>query len=248
MTRRRILSLWFPRLGAERLLRLERDGEGGPLAVVEERSGMQVISALTAAAESEGLSVGQPLRDAHAMCARLRTRSRNVQAEPLHARAPAGHRQAVAAARSRQQEGAALEDLCGRLGARIGLEAVTRRHPADSHIPEKTTTVQAAAWSVPAANWPAPPRPLLLWPPELVAAPEHPQPPARFRWRGRDWELALAAGPERIAPEWWLDDPAWRSGTRDYWVVTTAGGARLWLYYAHGGGLSPGWFCQGSFA
>ncbi len=173
-----------------------------------------------------------------------------VQAEPLHARSPAGHRQAVAAARTRLQEGAALEDLCGRLGARIGLEAITRRHPADSHIPEKTATVQAAAWSVPAADWPVPalPRPLLLWPPELVAAPEHAQPPARFRWRGRDWDLALATGPERIAPEWWLDNPEWRSGTRDYWVVTTAAGSRLWLFFAHGAGLSSGWFCQGSFA
>lgn len=551
MTRRRILSLWFPRLGAERLLRLERDGADGPLAVVEERSSMQVISSLTATAEREGLSVGQPLRDAHAMCAALRTRTRNaraeaafltalrrwagqfspwvseqppqglaadlsgcahlfggeeallaridadcaamglsvemavadtlgaawalaryagaeagsdrsgdaieqearatrsravkrrhwtrggtapqrlelprgtgriaapgqafgalaplpvsalrleaevtaqlnrlglrrigdllgqpraslarrfgrglvlrldqamgsapepvsparppdhfavrltlpdpiglmedlvagaermlpqlcarleargmgarslrleahrtdqaaetavltlarpsrdpsrilpllemklegidagygidmlrlevLQAEPLHTRAPAGHREAVAAARARKEDGAALEDLCGRLGARIGLERITRRHPAGSHIPEKTATVQAAAWSPPARDWPAPPRPrpLLLWPPELVAAPDSPRPPARFRWRGQDWELALATGPERIAPEWWLDDPAWRSGTRDYWEVTTGGGARLWLYYAHGGGLSPGWFCQGSFA
>ena len=79
-------------------------------------------------------------------------------------------------------------------------------------------------------------------------APLHPRLPAIFRWRGRDWQLAEATGPERIAPEWWLEDPNWRSGVRDYWVVLTACGERLWLFFAHGGAVSPGWFCQGSFA
>lgn len=174
-----------------------------------------------------------------------------LQAEAIHARTPAGHMQAGAAARARQEDGAALEDLIGRLGARLGLEAITRYHPAESHIPEKTFTVQAAAWSEPAAGaWPQPPRPrpLLLWRPELVTAPERPEVPERFRWRARDWELAGAEGPERIAPEWWLEDPEWRSGVRDYWVVATRSGERLWLFFAHGGALSPGWFCHGSFA
>jgi len=35
---------------------------------------------------------------------------------------------------------------------------------------------------------------------------------------------------------------------RDYWQVTTDTGERLWLYYAHGGTMSSGWFCQGAFA
>jgi protein ImuB len=49
-------------------------------------------------------------------------------------------------------------------------------------------------------------------------------------------------------PEWWLDSPDWRSGARDYWRVETAAGERLWLFYAHGGEVSGGWFCQGVFA
>jgi hypothetical protein len=61
-------------------------------------------------------------------------------------------------------------------------------------------------------------------------------------------DAPLAIGPERIAPQWWLDDPNWRSGVRDYWVVTTQQGDRLWLYYGHGGAMSSGWFCQGAFA
>lgn len=179
-----------------------------------------------------------------------RLRLEATQVEPVHARTVVGHLEAGQAVRDRQAGGAALDDLLGRLGARVGMEAITRRHPAASHIPEKTAQVLAAAWSEPAGDWPAPPapRPLLIWPPEPVAAPDVPEPPAGFRWRGRDWGLARAAGPERVAPEWWLDDPAWRSGVRDYWQVTTREGARLWLFYAHGAALSPGWFCHGRFA
>ena len=144
----------------------------------------------------------------------------------------------------------AMADLMGRLGARIGMESLIRLHPADSHIPEKTALTLAAAWSEPAGDWPAPPapRPLLMWPPEPVTAPGDPVVPAAFRWRGRDWRLASATGPERIAPEWWLDMPDWRTGTRDYWRVTCTDGVRLWLYFAHGGSKTPGWFCHGAFA
>lgn len=169
--------------------------------------------------------------------------------EPVHARQMAGHLDAARMATERLGQGAGLDDLLGKLGARIGMEAVTRLHPADSHIPEKTAKPLAAAWSEPATDWPASPtpRPLVIWRPEPVHAPQSPRPPEDFRWRRREWRLARARGPERLSPEWWLDDPAWRSGVRDYWEVTTADGMRLWLYYAHGGAMSGGWFCQGSF-
>jgi protein ImuB len=174
-----------------------------------------------------------------------------LQVEPIHARTQAGPLQAGAAAEARKSgETCGLEDLIGRLGARIGMDQITRLHPVETHIPEKTAKVLSAAWSEPATDWPAAPhaRPVLLWSPELVHAPLHPRLPAQFRWRGRDWQLAEATGPERIAPEWWLEDPNWRSGVRDYWVVLTGSGERLWLFFAHGGAISPGWFCQGSFA
>ena len=60
MPSRRILSVWFPRLGAERLLR--RGAQAGPFAVVAEDGSRQVLSALSAAAEAAGLVPGQPLR------------------------------------------------------------------------------------------------------------------------------------------------------------------------------------------
>ena len=73
-------------------------------------------------------------------------------------------------------------------------------------------------------------------------------PPEAFVWRRRRRRRAVAFGPERIAPEWWLDDPAWRSGARDYWRVETEEGERLWLFEAQGGELPGGWFAQGLFA
>ncbi len=170
--------------------------------------------------------------------------------EPVHAVQHRGHFDAADAAIARKGADSALDDLIGRLGARVGMEAITRLAPGDSHIPEKSAQVLAAAWSEPVARWPAQglARPLMLFRPEPVTAPERPDLPARFRWRGRDWQVARAAGPERIAPEWWLDEPDWRSGPRDYWRVEATGGARLWLFYAHGGAMSAGWFCQGEFA
>jgi len=170
--------------------------------------------------------------------------------EPVHDRQARGHLDAAEAAQARLTSDTRLDDLIGRLGARIGLDAITRRHPADSNIPEKTALTLAAAWSDPAPDWPRPPtpRPLVMWRPEPVTAPDDPRLTESFRWRGRTLTATAATGPERIAPEWWLDDPEWRSGVRDYWRVTTDGGERLWLYYAHGATMSGGWFCQGRFA
>ncbi len=172
-----------------------------------------------------------------------------VQSEPIHARTMAGHADARRAVRDRLEGNTAIDDLIGKLGARVGLDTITRHHPAGSNIPEKTALTLAAAWSEPARDWPLPPRPrpLLMWRPEPVTAPDTPAVPGNFRWRGRDWQLTQATGPERISPEWWLDDPNWRSGVRDYWVATTDQGDKLWLFYGHGDTMSAGWFCQGQF-
>lgn len=170
--------------------------------------------------------------------------------EPIHLRTRVGHLEAGAAVKARLEAKSGLDDLISRLGARLGMEAITRVHPGDSHIPEKTAIPVTAAWSEPVAQWPQRDRhrPLRMWRPEPVMVPDVPRLPKTFRWRGRDHAVRSVAGPERIAPEWWLDDPNWRSGQRDYWQVVTEDGHRLWLYYAHGGAMSSGWFCQGAFA
>ncbi|MCU9848321.1 DNA polymerase Y family protein [Defluviimonas sp. WL0024] len=168
--------------------------------------------------------------------------------EPVHARQVRGPND-PGDAPGRSAAETALDDLISKLGARVGMEAITRLAPADSHIPEKSAKILPAAWSEPAVDWPPPrtPRPLVIFRPEPLAAPEDPMPPARFRWRRRDLVTTAATGPERIAPEWWLDEPDWRSGTRDYWRVEVETGERLWLFFAHGGAVSGGWYCQGTF-
>ncbi|NDW52795.1 DNA polymerase Y family protein [Aliiroseovarius sp. PrR006] len=138
-----------------------------------------------------------------------------------------------------------LDDLISRLGTRIGLENIHRFLPADSHIPERSFIIAPAAYSEPAGGWNSlNPRPLILFPPEPIAA-SGPRPPARFRWRRMSLTTGRATGPERIAPEWWLGDENWRSGLRDYWRVETREGRRLWLFHTP---QNPSWFVQGEFA
>ena len=169
-----------------------------------------------------------------------RIEARQVRS-PVHEDGPATGEEARAAA---------LADLVTRLGGRIGLEAITRHHPAESAIPEKSALTLAVAWSDPAPGpWPLPDlaRPLLMWRPEPLRVLRAARPCAAFHWRGRTHEVAASIGPERIAPEWWLDDPDWRTGLRDYWQVVTTRGERLWLFQAFGAQISGGWFCQGRF-
>lgn len=180
-----------------------------------------------------------------------RLRLEALETELVHQIQHRGHLDAAAAAMARVKDGPRFDDLVAKLGTRLGQEAVVRLHPADSHIPEKTFSVLTAAWSAPASGeWPEPraPRPVVIFRPEPVQAPDDRSPPARFRWRRRDFALRVAVGPERLLPEWWWDDPNWRSGPRDYWRIEAESGDRLWLFYAHGGEASGGWFCQGLFA
>ncbi|WP_293572603.1 DNA polymerase Y family protein [Phaeobacter sp.] len=138
-----------------------------------------------------------------------------------------------------------LDDLISRLGTRIGLENIQRFLPADSHIPERSFYMAPTAYSEPANGWATlRPRPICLFPPEPIAGHGR-HPPKRFRWRRNALTTGRATGPERITPEWWLEDENWRSGIRDYWRVETTQGRRLWLFYTP---QNPGWFVQGEFA
>lgn len=138
-----------------------------------------------------------------------------------------------------------LDDLITRIGTRIGLDNILRFLPADSHIPERSFVMAPAAATTACGGWHAPrPRPLRLFSPEPIAG-HGAAPPARFRWRRMRLTTARATGPERIAPEWWVDDDNWRSGLRDYWRVETHQGRRLWLFHTP---QDPGWFVQGEFA
>ena len=172
-----------------------------------------------------------------------------TETETLHATSTKGQMELQTRFKNGPPPTAALDDLLNQIGGRIGLENITRNHPGDSHIPEKEFQILSAAWSEPAKDWPTSHqrRPFLLWQPEPVKAPKHRTTPVEFQWRGRNLRTLRAQGPERIAPEWWLDDPNWRSGVRDYWQITCEEGDLLWLFYAHGATMPAGWFCQGSF-
>ena len=145
-----------------------------------------------------------------------------------------------------------LADLVSRLGNRIGFEQVVRFLPADSHIPERAFSTAAAAYSAPERWRAGRERPIALLRPKPVQVPpgeEMPvsRPPERFLLERRVHTIAEMRGIERLAPEWWWDDPDWRSGPRDYWFVATQEGPRLWMFRT-AAVRKPAWYLHGVFA
>ncbi|MBA4492658.1 DNA polymerase Y family protein [Paracoccus sp. S1E-3] len=146
-----------------------------------------------------------------------------------------------------------LPRLIDRLAARFGADRLRRPALLDSHIPERSHTETALHGIPPPIATEAQDRPArMLDPPEevrvLYAVPEGP--PAQFQWRGKPTRITRWQGPERIAPEWWLDHPGTR--LRDYYKIEDERGQRLWLYReglaGDGRGPAPRWFVQGVFA
>ncbi|MDQ1850658.1 DNA polymerase Y family protein [Gemmobacter fulvus] len=157
----------------------------------------------------------------------------------------------------------ALADLLSSVGNRIGFDRVLRLLPATSLIPERSFLLAHAAYTTPEPilHRAGVARPIFLFPPEPVTAASG-SPPASFRWRRMRFTTLRATGPERITPEWWFDDPAWRDGLRDYWRIETQQGPRLWLFVtpqAQGWNgpqdanrpapaAAQNWYVQGEFA
>lgn len=145
------------------------------------------------------------------------------------------------------------DHLIDRLTARFGAGAIRRPAPKARHIPERAEDWRPAMAGSKVPPPPAgPERPLrLLEHPEeirvLYAVPEGP--PAQFVWRKQTHRVTRFAGPERIAPEWWLDRPGTR--LRDYYKVEDHSGLRLWLYrkgvLGDDRGQTPRWFLHGMF-
>lgn len=199
------------------------------------------------------ISLARPMRDAATIAALFQRTIETLDAgfgfDGLRLSAPLTEHLPPAQLTGTKTTGAdALADLMTRLGNRLSLEALTRFLPADSHIPERGFQVASAAFTeAPGAEaWlHGPERPLILFPPEPLVGSRGPTPPQRLRWRRRALSVVRATGPERLTPEWWLDDPQWRSGVRDYWRLDCAEGPRLWVFYTP---QDPGWAVQGEFA
>ncbi len=139
------------------------------------------------------------------------------------------------------------------VAGRIGLAAVFRLSPVDSHVPERAV-VRADPVDLP-GTWPGWRRPVRLFPrPEplsrvIALLPD--QPPRRFEWRGRAYKVVSGDGPERIHGEWWRRDAeVW--AVRDYYRVEDEDGGRFWVF-RRGDGVESDtgdltWWMHGVFA
>ncbi|MEQ1714390.1 MAG: DNA polymerase Y family protein [Hyphomicrobium sp.] len=173
--------------------------------------------------------------------------------------------------------------LIDRLSNRLGASAVAVLEPHASHIPERSQRpVAALASSLPPSQGvgerlrrrPISPRYVPPWPygqgarrpPFLLSRPEPiavvaevpDGPPVRFVWRRVERRVARAAGPERIAPEWWraigLKEEEKRARARDYYEIEDEAGAAYWVF-RHGlygsdeeSDAPPRWYVHGMFA
>jgi len=151
-----------------------------------------------------------------------------------------------------------LAGVVDTLANRLGTDRVSRVAPRASHVPERAVRrvpplpVDRPAW----VDDPATPRPirLLRRPEEIeVIAPVPDDPPVRFRWRGVSHRLRAAAGPERIAAEWWRnrrsDKRPETDLIRDYYRLEDSDGARFWIFRAglHAADRMPRWYLHGLF-
>ncbi|NIJ30989.1 protein ImuB [Sphingomonas insulae] len=157
---------------------------------------------------------------------------------------------AVLAGETLQRDPARLVDV---VAGRIGARSVFRIAPVPSHVPERAVT-QADPVDAP-GRWPLWQRPVrLLARPEplhgvIALLPD--QPPRRFEWRGKPYQVVAGDGPERIHGEWWRRDAeVW--AVRDYYRVEDGEGGRWWVFRrgdgfeAETGDLS--WWMHGMFA
>lgn len=152
-----------------------------------------------------------------------------------------------------------LADFVDKVSARLGPDCLQVFHLRQSHIPERAEILVPAIAAiddqveVPELQFkPHTDRPLRLLrhpePIEAFAAIVPDGPPQRFRWRYVMHKVTRAEGPERIAPEWWLDDE--KSEERDYYRLESDSGRLFWIFRLgpYDGATPPVWRMHGVFA
>ncbi|UCI08250.1 DUF6504 family protein [Mesorhizobium sp. B1-1-8] len=156
-----------------------------------------------------------------------------------------------------------------RIRARLGDAAVLKPVLVESHLPERAVATvpfsEAPQRRMPPSRPQRSSPPMTIFPPERpirlfrspepieVPATEMPEgPPMNFRWRRALYRVTRAEGPERIAAEWWRQQPGEdEAPTRDYYRIEDSEGRRYWLYRQglYGASqVSPRWFMHGVFA
>ncbi|MGF9566289.1 DNA polymerase Y family protein [Neorhizobium sp. JUb45] len=153
-----------------------------------------------------------------------------------------------------------LSTFVDQVAARLGPDCLQTYQLRESHIPERAEIFVPAIEALPLGKqMPETPavlsrseRPLRLFrvpePLESFAAEIPDGPPTRFRWRRLTHQVARAEGPERLSPEWWLDDE--EAATRDYFRLESTAGYRFWIFRKGLYDRDPTqrWFMHGLFA
>ncbi len=154
-------------------------------------------------------------------------------------------------------EEAALASLIDRLSSQLGCQAVTRPRCVPDAQPEyafrsepllrSRSVVKARPRRNPGTDAPRLAshlrRPLTLWlePVPLEVLASFPSGlPQWFRWAGAEQRVVHGWGPERIETGWWRGNDV----GRDYYVIVTQSGSRLWLFRRRPDGA---WFLHGCF-
>ena len=248
-------------------------GQEACLSLGERREGGRVFEASLFRADGAirrlVIETGRPMRDARTLLRLFRERLDALadpidpgfgfdlirlavpHADPLDALQPGLDGHAV--------ECDAIADLADRLSTRFGADRVIRFLPENTHDPDRAARAVSASFNPMTSDvWPSPEaeepplRPIQMFDPpqriHITMAEVPDGPPRKFNWRRKEYLVALAEGPERIAPEWWLKPDAL---TRDYYRVEDSEGRRFWLFRAgfySQKGPPPGWFMHGIFA
>jgi protein ImuB len=156
--------------------------------------------------------------------------------------------------------GASLNEFIDKVSARLGMDGLKVFRMRQSHIPERAESLVPALvageerveWNeaTPFISQGSRPVRLLRYPEpmEAFAASIPDRPPQRFRWRRVVHEVLRAEGPERIAPEWWLDPED--AAERDYFRLESVHGRCFWIFRLgrYDGKTMPTWRVHGIFA
>jgi protein ImuB len=259
------LMLATERLTADLVHRLAREGMGA-------RRLDLAFHRVDGRVERIGLGTARPSRDPRHLAAlfkeRLDTIDPGLGVEDMILAAfavePLPAEQIGLAGYSANSETSGIAPLLDRLGNKLGLAALSRIEPRESHIPERASVRVSPSPTQPTPGSQVggrrmrggvkPPRPIRLFEaPEPVEAfwllPD--DPPFRFIWRRRRHRVMHADGPERIAEEWWRPEGSGAvDAIRDYYRVEDEEGRRFWLFRAglYGNDHPPRWFVHGVFS